>query len=88
MTQTIELPIEIYEKLEQQAQARGLTVADVIARLIEEVEAAHRQAVFEQMRAEGLFLPKKSSPADQERIYKRIDVQGKPVSECLIEERR
>jgi hypothetical protein len=88
MTQTIELPIEVYEKLEQQAQARGLTVADVIARLIEEVEASHRQAVFEQMRAEGLLLPKKSLPPDQERIYKRIDVQGKPVSECLIEERR
>jgi predicted CopG family antitoxin len=88
MTQTIELPIEVYEKLEKQAQAHGLTVADVIARLIEEVEAAHRQAVFEQMRAEGLLLPKKPLPPDQKRIYRRIDVQGKPVSECLIEERR
>lgn len=88
MTQTIELPIEVYEKLENQALANGLSVAEVIARLIEEVEAAHREAVFEQMRAEGLLLPKKPLPAGQERIYKRIDVKGKPVSECLIEERR
>jgi hypothetical protein len=88
MLQTIELPMEIYEKLETQAVANGLTIADVIARLIEQVEDAHREAIFEQMRAEGLLLPKKPLPARQERVYKRIDVKGKPVSECLIEERR
>ncbi len=88
MTQTIELPIEVYEKLEKQAHTNGLTIAELVARLIEEVEAAHRQAIFEQMRAEGLLLPKKPLPPDQKRLYRRIDVQGKPVSECLIEERR
>jgi len=88
MTQTIELPIEIYAKLEKRAQAYGLTVADVIARLIEEVEAAHRQAVFEQMRAEGILLPKKPAQPGDRASFKPIEVRGRPVSEILIEERR
>ncbi len=88
MTITLDLSNEVYERLEKLAQSRGATVSEAIVQLLEEVETAHRQAVFEQMRAEGLLLPKKPLPAGQERIYKRIDVQGKPVSECLIEERR
>lgn len=88
MTITIDLPDELHQRLEKQAQLRGTTVADAIAQLLEEGETARRQAVFEQMRAEGLLLPKKPWPLDQERVYRRIDVQGKPVSECLIEERR
>lgn len=88
MNITIDLSNEVYERLEKLAQLRGVTVSEAIAQLLEEVETAHRQAVFEQMRAEGLLLPKKPLPPDQERRYRRIDVQGKPVSECLIEERR
>jgi macrodomain Ter protein organizer (MatP/YcbG family) len=37
---------------------------------------------------EGKILPKHPLPPDYQRHYKRIEVQGKPVSECLIEERR
>ncbi|MGH9838552.1 MAG: hypothetical protein ACREEM_07200 [Blastocatellia bacterium] len=88
MTQTIELPIEVYRRLEKQAQLRGVTVSEAIAQLLERVEINHRAAVFEQMRAEGLLLPKKALPNDEKRVYRRIAVQGKPVSECLIEERR
>lgn len=35
MNVTIDLPEEVYERLEKQAQDRGTTVADVIARSIE-----------------------------------------------------
>jgi hypothetical protein len=88
MSITIDLSNEVYERLEKLAQLRGVTVSEAIAQLLEEIETAHRRAVFEQMRAEGLLLPKKPLPPGQERRYRRIDVQGKPVSECLIEERR
>jgi len=88
MSITIDLSKEVYERLEKLAHLRGVTLSEAIAQLLEEVETAHRQAVFEQMRAEGLLLPKKPLPLNQERRYRRIDVQGKPVSECLIEERR
>jgi hypothetical protein len=85
---TVDLSNEIYEQLSRLAQAKGMSVSEIAAQLLEEAEANRRAAVFEQMRAEGLLLPKKPLPLGQERIYKRIDVQGKPVSECLIEERR
>ena len=87
MNKTVEVSDEVYAQLERQAKACGITLSEAIAQMLGEVETARRQAVFEQMRAEGLLLPKKSLPPDQERRYRRIDVQGKPVSECLIEER-
>ena len=88
MNATIDVPNEVYERLQKQARLRGTTISEAISQLLEEVETTHREAVFEQMRAEGVLLPKKSLPPDHQRLYKRIEVQGKPVSECLIEARR
>jgi len=88
MQVTVELSPTTYENLHRQAQAKGLSVAEVAEQLLEEAEANRRAAVFEQMRAEGIFLPKQPLPSDYRRNYRRIDVQGKPVSECIIEERR
>ncbi|MEP7339497.1 MAG: hypothetical protein ABI977_17295 [Acidobacteriota bacterium] len=88
MTITIDLPDELHQRLEKHAQLRGATVSEAITQLLEEVEANRRSAFFERLRAEGFFLPKDPLPPDYQRVYKRIDVQGKPVSECLVEERR
>jgi len=77
---TVELSLATYENLHRQAQAKGLSVAEVAEQLLEEAEANWRAAAFEQMRAEGIFLPKKPLPPNYERRYRRIDVQGKPVS--------
>lgn len=86
MTITIDLPEEVHRRLETQAQLRGTTVSEAIAQLLEEVEAGRREAFFEEMRAKGILLPKK--PAGPRPPFQRIEVQGKPVSECIIEERR
>jgi hypothetical protein len=88
MNTTIDLPNEVYERLEKQAQARGKTIVETIEQVLAEAETNRRAAVIEQMRAEGKILPKHPLPPDYQRHYKRIEVQGKPVSECLIEERR
>ena len=88
MSVTIDLSNEVYERLEKQAHLRGTTVPEAITQLLEEVENNRRAAFFERLRAEGFFLPKEPLPPDYQRFYKRIDVQGKPVSECLVEERR
>jgi predicted CopG family antitoxin len=88
MTQTIELPIEVYERLEKQAQANGLTVAEVIAQLVEEIEAAHLSAVVRQMQAEGLFAKPPAEPPPAPIDFQPIQVLGKPLSEVIIEERR
>lgn len=85
---TIELSQETYKHLQRQAEAKGLSVAEVAEQLLKEAEANRLAAFLERMRAEGRILPKKPLPPGSQRVYKRIDVQGKPVSECLIEERR
>ena len=85
---TVDLSNEIYERLLRLAQSKGVSVSEIAAQLLEEAEANRRAAVVEQMRAEGILLPKKPLPPGPERVYKRIDVQGKLLSETIIEERR
>lgn len=88
MSVTIDLPDEVYERLEKQAQANGQTVPEVIARLIEEIEAAHLSAVVRQMQAEGLFAEPPAAPTSAPTDFQPIQVPGKPLSEVIIEERR
>ncbi len=88
MNTTIDLPYDVYAQLEKQALVRGATIAETVTQILAEAEASRRNAVIEQMRAEGRILPKKPLPPGYQRVYKRIEVHGKPVSECLIEERR
>jgi hypothetical protein len=88
MIRTIELPMEIYERLEKQAQTNGLTVAEVIARLVEEIQAAHLPAVVRQMQAEGLFAKPPIAPPPTPADFQPIQALGKPLSEVIIEERR
>jgi len=88
MTITIDLPNEVYERLEKQAQVRGTSVPETVSRLIEEIESVHLSAVVRQMQAEGLFAdpPAVVPPAPPD--FQPIVVQGKPLSEVIIEERR
>ena len=88
MNATIDLPGEVYERLQNQAQLRGTTVAEAIAQLLEEVENGRQEAFFEEMHAKGILLPKKPAPAGAAPPFQRIEVQGKPLSEIIIEERR
>jgi predicted transcriptional regulator len=88
MTITIDLPDELHQRLERQAQGQGRTVAEEIARLIEEIEAAHLSAVMEQLRAEGIFAEPTSAVINVPFDFTPIHVQGKPLSETIIEERR
>lgn len=88
MTITIDLPNEVHQRLEKQAELRGTTVSDTIARLIEEVEAAHLSAVVKQMQAEGLFAAPPAAPPAMPPDFEPIQVQGQPLSETILAERR
>ena len=88
MTITIDLPDDLYQRLERQAQARGATTAETVARLIEEIEATHLTDVVRQMQAEGLFAAPPSTLPPAPADFQPIQVQGKPLSEVIIEERR
>ncbi len=53
MSKTITIPDEVYDRLEQQAKARGVAIPQLVAQLAEEVEQARLSAALERMRAKG-----------------------------------
>ena len=87
-TTTVELPREIYIRLEHHAQANKLTIPQVILQLMEATERERGAAAIERLRTRGLLLiPQASTPSDSPPL-KPIQVQGQPLSEAIIEERR
>ncbi len=88
MGMTITLPDDVYARLERQAAARGLDVAALIAALERDLEDARLDAAEESMRAEGLLLPRRKPPLDIPPNFEPAPIQGKPLSETIIEERR
>lgn len=87
MGKMLELPDEVYAQLERQAQARGLTIAQLIAQREQEVERACLAAALERLRVQGLLASKEPIPLTP-TAFKPITVQGKPLSEVILEERR
>ena len=88
MTITLDLPNEVYERLEKQARARGPTAAEAVAQVLEEAEAARNKAFWERLEAQGLVAKRKAAQVSNAEAFQPIQVQGKPLSEVIIEERR
>ena len=88
MGKVVTLPDDVYARLEQQAATRGITVAELIAVLERELERARLDAAEERMRAKGLLLPRREPAPDAVLEFEPIPIQGKPLSETIIEERR
>lgn len=86
MGRTIDIPEEIYTQLEQQAQARGITVAQLIAQLQEEARRARLSAAISALQAKGLLLTVTSRPSAAE--FPPVQVEGVSVSEAIVRERR
>ncbi len=88
MGKPVTLPEDVYARLEQQAADRGIPVPELIARLERELERARVAASIERMRAKGVLLPS-GGPAPVEPFdFTPIEIQGKPLSETIIDERR
>ena len=88
MSITIDLPDEVYQRLEKQAQLRGATVAETVAQLLKEAQAARLNAFWEKLEAKGVAPTRKPIPPTSAAPLQPIQVQGKPMSEVIIEERR
>jgi len=88
MSKTIELPDEVYAQLEQQASKRGLTLPQIIAALVHEDEKARIATAIARLRTQGLLLPPSRAMPPAPTDFTPIQVQGKPLSEVIIEERR
>lgn len=88
MSRTIEIPDELYAQLEQQARRRGLTLPQIITELLHEDEKARTMAAIARLRTQGVLLSPSSSAPPAGTDFKPIQVQGTPLSEVIIEERR
>lgn len=83
MSKSIDIPDEIYARLEQQANARGLTVPQLIAQLEKEVVQVRLAAAIEHLRANGILLAP-AEPVQTPASVKPIQVQDKPLSEVIL----
>ena len=88
MGTTITLPDDRYARLEQQAAAQGIAIPELIARLAREVEEARLDAAEDRMRAKGLLFPRRAQLPSASPEFEPVPIQGKPLSETVIEERR
>jgi predicted DNA-binding ribbon-helix-helix protein len=88
MSRTIEIPDEVYAQLEQQASRRGVTLPQIIAELVHADEQARMAAAIERLRTQGVLLTPSSSAQPAATDVAPLQVQGKPLSEVIIEERR
>jgi len=86
MSKTIDIDDEVYARLEDRAKDSGVTVAQVIDRLSQQVEDTNTALALERMRAKGLLAAKEVLSAQPE--FKPVEFQGEPLSEMIIRERR
>jgi hypothetical protein len=88
MSRTIEIPDEVYIQLEQQARMRGLTLPETIAELVHEDEKARMSMAIARLRTQGVLLSPSGAVRPAPTDAEPMQVQGKPLSEVIIEERR
>ncbi len=88
MSKTVELPDDVYTQLEHQARLRGLTLPQIIGEFVSEDEKARMMVAIKRMRIKGLLLNPSSSALPALTDFEPVEVQGKPLSEVIIEERR
>jgi hypothetical protein len=88
MSQTTEISDEVYVLLEQQARMRGLTLPQTIAELVHEDEKAPMSIAIARLQTQGVLLPPSSSAQPAPTDVEPMQVQGTPLSEVIIEERR
>ena len=88
MSKAVEISDDVYTQLERQANTSGLTVAQVIAQLAQEVERTRVAMAVARLQAKGILLDAPKSTQTAQSDFTPIRVQGKPLSEVIVEERR
>jgi hypothetical protein len=67
---------------------RSTTPAETIAPVLEEAEAARNKAFWEKLEAKGLVAKQKPGTPVSTEPFHPIQIQGKPLSKVILEERR
>lgn len=86
MGRAVDIPDEIYTRLEQQARARGITVVQLIAQLQEEAQRARLSAAIGSLQAKGVLL--NVAPHPPVADFHPVQVEGVSLSEIIVRERR
>lgn len=87
MSKVLAIPDELYDRLQAQAQARGVAIAVYLERLQSETERALEAQVQDKLRVKGLVVtwPGAIQPPPE---FRPIEVRGRFLSQTILEERR
>lgn len=86
MSRTLNIDDEVYARLEDLAKDSGVTIAQVIDRLSQQVEETNIARAIARMRSTGLLAAKE--PGSAQPDFSPVEFQGEPLSEMIIRERR
>jgi hypothetical protein len=87
MSRTIAVSDDVFDRLERQANARGVTISQMLDELAARAEEQSMSSAVERLRANGLLLDPIGSP-DTGTAFDPVEVRGTPLSEVITEERR
>jgi len=84
---SIKVSQAMYERLEAQAQTRGLSIEHFLEYVVQEFDKAREREFIERLRGKGMIVTFPPSKLKVPRNFKPVPVKGKPVSETIIEDR-
>jgi len=84
---TIKISQKTYERIDEHAQARGLSMERFLEYIIQEFDESREREFKERLRAKGLIVSFPPTKVKVPRNFKPVPVKGKPVSEIIIEDR-
>jgi len=87
MGKVLAIPDELHDRLQAQAQARGVSIEVYLERLQSEAERALKVQFQDKLRVKGLVVmwPGAIQPLPE---FKPIEVRGRSLSQTILEDRR
>ena len=87
MSKVLAIPDELHDRLQAQAQARGVSLAVYLERLQNEAERTLAAQFQDLLRVKGLVVtwPGAMQPSPE---FKPLEVRGRSLSQTILEERR
>lgn len=85
--QAITISHEMFERLNGEAQARGLSIERLLEDLVKELASTHKDRLIEYLKAKGLLVSVPTASPNAPRNFKPVPISGQPLSQTIIEDR-
>lgn len=85
--QAIKVSQETFQRLNGEAQARGLSIERLLEDLVKELASTHRDRLIEYLKANGLLVSMPTASPHVPRNFKPVPIWGQPLSQTIIEDR-